>query len=131
MDSEFEAKISALLEQETAYSAEAYRFVAEAVDYTVGKLPEHRHVSALELLKGARELAIKEFGAVACEVMREFGLHRAMDVGKVVYLLISVGLLSSSEEDDPSDFDIDFAPVPALCEADVSPGDEFCHAVID
>ena len=119
MMSEFEKKIAMLMEKETAYSADAYRFIAGAVDYTVSKLAEHRHVSALELLKGAREFAEKEYGAVACEVMREFGLIRASDVGKVVYLLISVGLLSSSEDDSPEDFDIDFEPVPELEESDV------------
>ncbi|MBR7107245.1 MAG: hypothetical protein IKC89_02395 [Lentisphaeria bacterium] len=128
---EFDTKIAALLEHETAYTAEAYRFVAEAVNYTVDKLPEHRHVSALELLKGARELAIREYGAVACEVMREFGLHTASDVGKVVYLLISINLLSASEEDELTDFDIDFAPVPALCEEDVAIPDAEFHTVID
>ena len=119
MDLEFDVKIASLLEHETAYTADAYRFVAEAVNYTVGKLPAHRHVSALELLKGARELAVEKYGAVACEVMRDFGLNRATDVGKVVYLLISVGLLSASEEDDQSDFEVDFVPVPPLCDVDV------------
>ena len=114
MDMEFENKVALLTERETAYTADAYRFVAEAVNYTVGKLPSHRHVTALELLKGARELAIKEYGAVAHAVLQEFGLKTASDVGKVVYLLISVNLLSSSEDDSPEDFDIDFEPVPAL-----------------
>ena len=120
--SEFETKIALLMEKETAYSADAYRFVAEAVDYTINKLAEHRHVSALELLKGAREFAEKEYGAVASAVLREFGLNHASDVGKVVYLLISAGLLSSSEDDSPEDFDIDFVPVPALEESDVRQG---------
>ena len=128
---EFDSKIAALLEQETAYTADAYRFVADAVNYTVEKLPEHRHVSALELLKGARELAIREYGAVACEVMREFGLHTAADVGKVVYLLISINLLSASEDDDLTDFDIDFVPGPALCEEDVAITDAEFHTIID
>ena len=114
MDMEFENKVALLTERETVYTADAYRFVAEAVNYTVGKLPSHRHVTALELLKGARELAIKEYGAVARAVLQEFGLKSASDVGKVVYLLISVNLLSSSEDDSPEDFDIDFEPVPSL-----------------
>lgn len=119
MDSEFERKTAILLKQESAYTADAYRFVADAVNYTVDKLPAHRHVSALELLKGARELAIKEYGAVAHEVLHEFGLRTASDVGKVVYLLISVDLLSSSEDDSPEDFDIDFEPVPQLQDMEI------------
>ena len=99
MDTEFENKIALLTERETAYTADAYHFVAEAVNYTVGKLPAHRHVTALELLKGAREMAINLYGAVAHEVLRSFGIKTASDVGKIVYLLISVNLLSSSEDD--------------------------------
>ena len=120
MDMDFENKIALLTERETAYSADAYRFVAEAVNYTVGKLPAHRHVTALELLKGAREMAINEYGAVAREVLREFGIKTASDVGKIVYLLISVNLLSSSEDDSPEDFDIDFEPVPAVADVELA-----------
>ena len=105
---------------DVVFTADAYRFVADAVNYTVEKLPEHRHVSALELLKGAREMAINEYGAVAHEVLREFGIKSASDVGKIVYLLISVNLLSSSEEDSPEDFDIDFEPVPAIEETELA-----------
>lgn len=120
MDMEFENKIALLTERETAYTAEAYHFVAEAVNYTVGKLPAHRHVTALELLKGAREMAMNLYGAVAREVLRSFGIKTASDVGKIVYLLISVNLLSSSEDDSPEDFEIDFEPVPAVGDAEIS-----------
>ena len=120
MDMEFENKIALLTERETAYTADAYNFVTEAVNYTVSKLPAHRHVTALELLKGAREMAIQQYGAVAREVLRAFGIKTASDVGKIVYLLISVNLLSSSEDDSPEDFNIDFEPVPELCDSEIS-----------
>lgn len=129
MDREFENKIALLTERETAYTADAYRFVAEAVNFTVGRLPAHRHVTALELLKGARALAIKEYGAVAHLVLQEFGLRRASDVGKVVYLLISVNLLSASEDDSPEDFNIDFEPVPALTEEECAWREPFCSTI--
>lgn len=129
MDYEFENKIALLTERETAYSADAYCFVAEAVNYTVGKLPAHRHVTALELLKGARELAIRKYGAVAHAVLQEFGLKTASDVGKVVYLLISVNLLSSSEDDSPEDFDIDFEPVPALSARECAEVENLCCTI--
>ena len=83
----------------------------------------------MELLKGARELAIKEYGAVARAVLQEFGLRTASDVGKVVYILISVNLLSSSEDDSPEDFDIDFEPVPALSEPELCDSEKFCCTI--
>ena len=90
------------------YSAESYQFVSDAVAYTVGKLSAHRHISALELLEGIREFAFLEYGAVAPQVLDSFGLRLARNVGEVVYLLISVKLLSESPEDSPEDFNVNF-----------------------
>ncbi len=101
-------KIAALLEKEPRYQEQAYHFVANAVTFTVGRLPEHRHVSALELLGGVRDYAKLEFGAVAGMVLGEWGLQSASDIGNVVYLLIGTELLSASPEDRPEDFICDF-----------------------
>ena len=90
------------------YSSESYQFVSDAVAYTIGKLSAHRHISALELLEGIREFAFLEYGAVAPQVLASFGLRAARNVGEVVYLLISVKLLSDSPEDSPEDFNVNF-----------------------
>ena len=90
------------------YTAESYQFVSDAVAYTTGKLSAHRHVSAVELLEGIREYAFSQYGAVTPQVLSQMGLHTARHVGEVVYLLISVHLLSASEDDSPEDFNIDF-----------------------
>lgn len=97
------------------YSSESYQFVSDAVSYTIGKLSAHRHISAYELLEGIREFAFLEYGAVAPQVLCSYGLCCARNVGEVVYLLISVKLLSDSPEDSPEDFNLDFpweAPLP-------------------
>ncbi|MBR2373941.1 MAG: hypothetical protein IKA87_06890 [Lentisphaeria bacterium] len=91
------------------YTLESYQFVSDAVAYTVGKLAAHRHVSAAELLAGTKEYAYIQYGAVAAQVMNHFGLAGGRNVGEVVYLLISVNLLSASPEDSPEDFNIDFS----------------------
>lgn len=90
------------------YTEESYQFVSEAVTYTIGKLEAHRHVSARELLEGVREYAFSQYGVVAPQVLSRFGLRTARNVGEVVYLLISVKLLSASPEDSPEDFNIEF-----------------------
>ena len=100
------------------YTVESYQFISDAVAYTVGKLEAHRHVSAAELLEGIREYAFSEYGVVAPQVLNTFGLRHARNVGEVVYLLISVNLLSASPDDSPEDFNIKFswevdAPPPA------------------
>ena len=111
--SEFAAGGAAILKEVSLYSPEAYRFVADSVGYTVSKLPEHRHVSAEELLIGARDFAVDEFGAVSGAVLENWGIREAADVGRIVYLLIGVGLLSASDDDSPEDFNIPFALTPA------------------
>src|SRR5207302_546388 len=63
-----------------------------------------RHVSGGELLRGACELAVREFGMMAPVVFRQWGIRTTDDFGELVFRLIRVGELSKSEDDDPGDF---------------------------
>ena len=91
------------------YTVESYQFVADAVSRTVAKLASHRHISAAELLVGIRDHAHECYGAVTSLVMDKLGLRTSRNVGEVVYLLISVELLSASPEDSPEDFNVPFS----------------------
>lgn len=104
MESDFDRKVSLLLAREPRFPADAYYFISEAVAFTVARLEKHRHVSAAELLDGIRLFAEEKFGAVARSVLSNWGMHKEDDAGKVVYLLISVGLLRASEDDSPEEF---------------------------
>ena len=106
---DYKEPIKDLVKRDKRYTEEAYNFVSEAVNYTVAKLDAHRHVSALELLKGARELAYSQYGVVSGLVLNKWGLRRANDLGNVVYLLIGENILSASDDDRPEDFDIEFS----------------------
>lgn len=103
-----EQKIEELVRRDPRYRHDAYPFVANAVTFTVGRLPKHRHVSAFELLHGVRDYAQKEFGVLAQQVLDEWGIHEAADVGSIVYSLIGAELLSASQDDSPEEFEIDF-----------------------
>ena len=91
------------------YTIESYQFVSNAVSATIAKLAAHRHISAAELLVGIRDHAHEQYGAVAPLVMDKLGLRTARNVGEVVYLLISVNLISASPEDSPEDFNVAFS----------------------
>lgn len=104
MESEFDRKIAVLAAKEPRFAEDAYKFITEAVAFTVSKLPARRHVSAAELLDGIRQFAENKFGAVAELVMSSWGLKKEDDAGSVVYLLIGDGLLRASENDSPEDF---------------------------
>lgn len=110
-------KITEILDRENRYDRAAYGFVTQGVTFTVGRLPAHRHVSALELLYGLRDFAKQEYGPMAPLVLDAWGVKNASDVGRIVYLLIDAKLLSASPEDDPNDFNIDFPlSVPSTAE---------------
>lgn len=126
-----EKKIAGLIDEEPRYEAAAYRFVADAVTFTVDRLGSHRHVSARELLAGVREYAKQQYGVLAEEVLGSWGLRSANDVGTVVYLLIGVGLLAASPDDHPEDFNCDFQLFDALAEKESSAGTKKALPKID
>ena len=106
---DIEQVIGRLLVKDARYTPEAYCFVSEAVNYTVAKLDAHRHVSARELLEGAKSFAAGKYGVVSGLVLESWGLRSAKDLGQVVYLLIDEGVLSASEDDRIEDFNIEFS----------------------
>ena len=117
MESEFDRKVSQLLERDSRFDRSVYSFTSEAVAFTVSALSRRRHVSAAELLEGFRAFAVKTYGAVAGSVMESWGVKKEDDVGTVVYQMIEAGLLRASEEDSPEDFrtgrDL-FPPAPVI-----------------
>jgi uncharacterized repeat protein (TIGR04138 family) len=106
-------KILELTREDPRYSYEAYEFVCDAVSYTQDRLgrdaaPDDeetdRHVSGGELLRGACELAVREFGMMAPLVFRTWGVRTTDDFGEMVFRLIGVERLSKSDRDDMDDF---------------------------
>ena len=65
MSNDFNARIKQLLQQDSRYAEDAYRFISDAVTFTVNRLDEHRHVNAGELIAGIRDFAEHEYGVLA------------------------------------------------------------------
>lgn len=92
------------------YAPDAYEFVSDAVTYTVKKLDrskrprKERHVNGRELVRGAAEYAIEQFGPLAKHVLTDWGLTSGAAIGNVVYSLIGESLLSASDDDRLDDF---------------------------
>jgi uncharacterized repeat protein (TIGR04138 family) len=101
-----------LARREPRYSYEAYQFVCDAVNFTqdrLGRVPleeelDDAHVNGGELLRGACELAVQEYGLMAPIVFKQWGIRSTDDFGEMVFRLIEVEKLSKSEDDDPDDF---------------------------
>lgn len=99
-----ETVVDRLRKKEPKYQAGAYQFVHEALDFRVSQLSERRHISGQELLEGVKQYAFEKFGPMARTVLNHWGLEAGEDVGRIVFLLIEVGVLSKTEEDTLDDF---------------------------
>lgn len=107
-------KIWEIVREDSRFAYEAYEFVCEAVTFTqdrLGRSPtggdepgEDHHVSGAELLRGACELAVREFGMMAPVVFRLWGVRKTDDFGEMVFNLIRAEKLSKSDRDDLDDF---------------------------
>ena len=108
-------KISEISEKDGRYSKEGLLFILAALEYTISKLPDRRHLTGQELSKGIAGYAREQYGYLAKTVLNNWGMQTTQDYGEIVYLLINEGLMSRTEDDkkedfaDAYDFDEEFA----------------------
>jgi len=93
------------------YHERAYLFVLAALEFAQGRLPARRHLTGNELAWACRDFALEQFGLLAGEVLAFWGIRSTADFGRIVFLLIDVGLLARQPSDRLEDFDqvYDFA----------------------
>jgi uncharacterized repeat protein (TIGR04138 family) len=92
------------LKQDARYRREAYDFIFEALEFTLKKIKEKRHISGQELLDGIRDYALQQFGPLAKMVFNKWGVHKTDDFGEIVFNLVNAGLLGKTEQDSKDDF---------------------------
>jgi uncharacterized repeat protein (TIGR04138 family) len=116
-------KLEDVVRRDPRYAYEAYEFTFAALAHTqklLGKVPPPEraeptaedpasvepsyHVSGRQLLEGARDLALEQFGLMARTVFRMWGINRTDDFGEIVFNLVEAGLMSKTNEDDRADF---------------------------
>ena len=105
MPSNLEERLKEVVARDGRYHINAYRFVYEALDYTVKQLEKKRHISGRELLEGIKNLALEQFSGLACMVFDVWGVHKTADFGNIVFNLVEADLMSRSDEDTREDFD--------------------------
>ncbi len=96
--------IEQILEKDKRYKLQAYSFVLEALDFGRVLANKPKHITGKELLEGLKNLAIKEFGVMALNVLESWGIKTTDDVGEIVFNLIDAKLLSKIDEDKKEDF---------------------------
>lgn len=109
---DFNAAVEIIRKEDTRYDRQAYAFVRDGLDHTVGeikkkageRLRKSRHVTGPELLQGLRTHALDQFGPLAKTVLNAWGVHRCTDFGEIVFNLIGSGVFSKTETDKREDF---------------------------
>ena len=100
-----DALILKLVRTRPPYKAEAYHFIFDALDYTIGmRGGKRRHVSGPEIMEGVRRLALERFGYLARTVLANWGVVATDDFGNIVFNLIEVDLLQRTADDRREDF---------------------------
>ena len=62
------------------------------------------HVSGQDLLRGIRDLALREFGLMARPVFRMWRVNATDDFGEIVFNLVEANLMSKTDRDERADF---------------------------
>ena len=91
--------------RETRYDEQAYLFVLASIEYLQAKLPARRHVTGQELAFGVRDFAREQFGLMAPAVLEHWGVSATLDIGRIVFTLVEVGLLITQPGDRVEDFE--------------------------
>ena len=90
--------------RETRYDEQAYLFILSALEYSQSRLDSRRHISAAELARSCRELALERYGLMSRIVLERWGLTSTGDIGEVVFTLVDLGFLVKQPSDSREEF---------------------------
>lgn len=94
--------------QDGRYHERAYLFVLAALEFSQRKAGVRGHIAGGDLAWACRDFALEQFGLTARTVLSHWGIETTADIGRIVYVLIDVGLLIRQPTDKIEDFDAVF-----------------------
>lgn len=100
-----EQAFAQIRERDGRYQERGYLFVLASLEFAQGRLPARRHLSGGELAWACRDFALEQFGLLAQPVLEYWGVTSTEDLGRIVFMLIDVGLLARQESDRLEDFE--------------------------
>ncbi|MDD5678391.1 MAG: hypothetical protein PHW60_10440 [Kiritimatiellae bacterium] len=89
----------------TGYPSALLDAMRQGISATVTANGLRGHVSAQELCDGIRQYMLKEYGAETPNTFASWGITTWSDVGKVIFRMISAGIMMKTEQDRLEDFD--------------------------
>ncbi len=90
--------------RDTRYQPDAYGFVLASLDFIREKRSLNGHIEASDIIDGVTELSQMKFGPLAEQVLEKWGIVETIDIGTIVYNLISMEILSRTSDDKLSNF---------------------------
>jgi len=106
------------LRRDRRYHLDAYVFVFDALRFAQEQLgmgqpadddaevpEEERHVTGQQLCEAIRTYAVRQYGALAKNVLNHWGVQSTGDFGEIVFNLISIGQMRKTDSDRREDFD--------------------------
>lgn len=100
----FYKKITEITQKDPRYKTDAYEFMMQALWFTQKKLKRPAHVSAKELLEGARDFGLNQYGPMTKNVFEHWGIKSTDDFGEIIFNMIGHGLMKKSDQDFREDF---------------------------
>jgi uncharacterized repeat protein (TIGR04138 family) len=95
-------------EPQLPYPVEAFRFVLLGLQRVPKEAPpadgQTAHSTGGQLCWALRDLALELFGKKARQALASWNIHRTEDFGKIVFMLVEMGQMQTSEGDSPNDF---------------------------
>ena len=118
------------------YAIEAYQFLQSGLEFTARRFHGERtadggpyHVTGQQLCEGLRDLALRFWGPLSADILRQWNITRTRDFGEMVFLLIEHELMGRRDSDEIEDFDevYDFADAFADYQINLDRDDEDCE----
>jgi len=104
MNADFSKKLGEIIAKDSRYKPDAYEFVLHALWFTQKKLKRTGHVSGKELLGGARDFGLEQYGPMAKTVFSHWGVVTTSDFGEIVFNMVESGLMSKTDNDTREEF---------------------------
>jgi uncharacterized repeat protein (TIGR04138 family) len=79
--------------------------LGQAADDDSAMPEEERHVTGQQLCEAIRQYAVRQYGALAKNVLNHWGVQSTSDFGEIVFNLIAINQMRKTENDRREDFD--------------------------
>jgi len=91
--------------RDTRFKPDAYGFVLASLDFIREKRSLDGHIEAPVVIDGVIELSLMKFGPLASTVLKKWGIVTTIDIGTIVYNLISMEILTRTSDDKLENFE--------------------------